>query len=118
MIDMLKMILGFIALVFGAVGIFVPILPTTPFVLLAVGCFSCNHSIQKKILSIPFVAEYYESYTQRKRLTKKTLICTLVFLWTMLGISAVLMSSLRLTVLLGFIGIGVSIHVIIMAQRR
>ncbi len=37
---MLWLIGGWLALAIGLIGIFVPLLPTTPFVLLAAGCFS------------------------------------------------------------------------------
>lgn len=36
----LWLLAGWISLLLGIVGIFVPLLPTTPFVLLAAGCFS------------------------------------------------------------------------------
>ena len=33
---------GFLLLALGAVGIVIPVVPTTPFVLLAAGCFSAS----------------------------------------------------------------------------
>lgn len=117
LILILKIVVGFVALSLGAIGIFLPILPTTPFILLAVGCFSSTPSIQKRVLKIPFVREYHESYRERKSLSNQTVAVSLIFLWSMLLLSAVLTSDLLITSLLFVVGACVTVHILYLANR-
>ncbi len=110
--------LGFIFLVFGAIGILVPVWPTTPFVLAAVGCFSSAPRIRARIISIPFFREHVENYEHRRGLTRKTFIISMVWLWGMLILSAALIRSLWSLLLLAVVGITVTIHLVWMAKAK
>ncbi len=114
--QILKLALGFIALIFAFIGIFLPILPTTPFVLVSVSCFSAHPKIRRKILNISFFNEYYLSYVEKRPLKVQTLVFSLCFLWAMLILSAVLVDKFYICVILGFVGICVSIHIIIISR--
>lgn len=113
-----KPILGFVALSLAAVGLFFPVLPTTPFVLLAVGCFSTTPKLRAKVLKIRFVREYYDSYTAGEKLRQKTVATSLVFLWLMLGISMLLTNTLWVVLLLSAVGIAVTTHILWIAGGR
>lgn len=109
---------GFIFLVFGAIGILVPVWPTTPFVLAAVDCFSSAPRIRARIISIPFFREHVENYEHRRGLTRKTFIISMVWLWGMLILSAALIRSLWSLLLLAVVGITVTIHLVWMAKAK
>lgn len=49
-INYIVLALGWIFVLIGAIGVFVPLLPTTPFLLLAAGCFSYASPKLKKWL--------------------------------------------------------------------
>ncbi|MGI6576960.1 MAG: DUF454 family protein [Eubacteriales bacterium] len=46
--------LGLLFLVLGAIGLFVPVWPTTPFVLLSVACCSSAPRVRALIMQFPF----------------------------------------------------------------
>ena len=111
-------ILGFAMLAIGAIGLLLPIWPTTPFVLVAAACFSGNPKLREKIMRIGFFKEYIDNYTQRKGLTRKTVLTSLLFLWGMLLISAILIQTWWIILLLGSVGTAVTIHIIYIARPK
>lgn len=117
-IIMLKIIVGFVALLLGMIGLFLPVWPTTPFVLLAIGSFSSTPAIQKRVLRISIFREYYESYTQKNGLQKKTVVVSLTFLWTMLVLSMILVSKLLITTVLLIVGAAVTAHILWIAKGK
>lgn len=104
--------IGLLLLGIGAIGIFLPILPTTPFVLGAVGCLSGTPRLRNRIIKIPVIREYIENYKNKKGLPVKTVVSSLVFLWGMMLISIIVVNKPWLTVLLALIGIAVSVHIV------
>lgn len=110
--------LGVFFLVLAFLGIFLPVLPTTPFVLLSAWLLSCNPRMLAKAMKIPFFREHYENYKDRKGISRKTLIRSLVYLWATMAVSMVLVGRLWLTCLLAFIGICVTIHLVHMSRAR
>ena len=111
-------VVGFLLLGLGVVGVFVPVLPTTPFVLAGVSCLSGTPRLRKKVLSIKFFHEYYENYEKGSGLPKKTVIKSLVFLWGMLSISMLVMAKFWVYCLLTFIGVCVTTHILHISKPR
>ncbi|SHO44717.1 YbaN family protein [Anaerocolumna xylanovorans] len=114
----LLLVLGFILLGLGTIGIFLPILPTTPFVLAAAGCFSGNKRMSAWLHKSRFFSDYITSYKKHKGLQKSTVIKSLVFLWTMMGISVICMKTLWASICLPVIGIAVTVHILYMARPK
>lgn len=114
----IKTCFGFLFLVLGAVGVFMPIWPTTPFVLLCVACFSSTPRIKNLIMKISFFREHIENYNQRKGLSHKTTCISLIWLWGMLIISALMTQKIWIYILLFFIGFAVSNHILFMAKAK
>lgn len=110
--------LGFSFLGLGAVGLLLPIWPTTPFVLASFACFSASFKHRARILRISFFRAYIENYEHGKGLSKRTFWISLIWLWGMLVLSMIITRTLWLTLLLTFIGLAVTIHIIWVSKAR
>lgn len=110
--------LGFVFLGLGAIGILLPVWPTTPFVLVSVACFSSSPRIKTRIMKISFFKEHIENYEHRTGLSGKTFWISIVWLWTMLLLSMFLVGNLWTTLLLLFIGTAVTCHILCMSKAR
>ncbi len=104
---------GHISLFLGIIGIFVPLLPTTPFLLLAAACFfRGSDPLYQWITHHRLFGNYIKQYYQYRAVSKATKILALVLLWTTIGYSAAFVvptAWLRLLILA--IGIGVTVHI-------
>ena len=103
-------------LAFGVVGLFLPVWPTTPFVLVASICFASNPALHARIMKIPFVGEYIRNYKERKGISKKTMVVSLIFLWAMLTLSALYIGRPSIMILLAIIGMAVTIHIVYVSR--
>jgi len=85
-------IAGTICVVLGAIGIVLPILPTTPFLLAAAACYyKSSEKMHRWLLNNKWFGEYIRNYKEGKGLTKKTKITALTVLWITIGFSTVFM---------------------------
>lgn len=109
--------LGCFLLILGVIGIVLPLLPTTPFVIGAAACFSSNPGLQKKMMGVPLFREYIESYQNKKGISRKTLISSLSFLWGSLTVSMLLLWHVWATIGLICVGVGVTMHLFRLWQR-
>ena len=65
-------VLGCISLILGVIGIFLPILPTTPFLLLTLYSFAQGSSrLERWFLETKLYQKYLKSFNERRALTKK-----------------------------------------------
>ncbi len=109
---------GFLFLGIGAVGLVVPILPTTPFVLVASACFTGNPAIRSRLLRVTFFREHLTNYQQRTGLKASTVGVSLAFLWVTLCVSMLLTRQLWCTLLLTGIGAAVTVHILCVAKPK
>lgn len=106
-------IIGCFSLILGVFGVFLPILPTTPFLLLAAYCF--NKSSKKFhyfILNNKIFGKYIRDYQEKKGITLKNKIIALWVLFISISFSITKISSKHLQIFLIIVFIGVSIHII------
>jgi len=81
-------VLGSISLLLGLIGIFVPGLPTTPFLLLTAGLYLKGSSrLYHILLSNKYLNHYITDYYKNNGLTVKTKIYTITFMWLMILLS-------------------------------
>jgi len=111
------LICGFVMLGIGAVGVFLPILPTTPFIIVAAGCFSASSpAIYRKLERSPFFGPYIKGIRDRTPIPRRTRIQGIVVLWVLLIISAVIVRSLPVIIILVAVGVGVTVHLILIRR--
>lgn len=110
----LLLIAGILAALIGFAGIFIPLLPTTPFLLLASWCFVRSSDKLDRILKEnKFLGPYIRNYREKKGITKRNKIYSLVFLWISLMASFYFSPDWWwLWAILIAVGIGVSYHII------
>ncbi|MCS6776846.1 MAG: YbaN family protein [Chloroherpetonaceae bacterium] len=78
---------GFVAL--GVVGLFVPLLPTTSFLLLASACYvRSSEKHYQRLLNSPVLGSLLRDYYQKRGVTVRTKVTALTVLWVALGYSA------------------------------
>ncbi len=108
----LYIILGVIFLSLGIIGVFLPILPTTPFLLLTSFCFlRSSKRLYNWLVNHRIFGVFIYNYLTYKSATRNTKIGTLVFLWASLFISSLFISQLAIKLVLLAVGIGVTIHI-------
>jgi uncharacterized membrane protein YbaN (DUF454 family) len=88
----LWLIVGTICVVLGAIGIVLPVLPTTPFLLAAAACYyKSSPRMHRWLLNNRWFGEYIRNYKEGRGLTMKTKITALTMLWITIGFSTVFM---------------------------
>lgn len=66
-------IVGLISLMLGLIGIPLPVLPTTPFILLAAFCFAqSSPRFHKYLLTHPWFGTMIKDWQQHRRIARKT----------------------------------------------
>ncbi len=114
------LIAGFLSLALAILGIFLPILPTTPFLLLSALLFSkssqkwYNYLLQHKIFG-----KYITDFQVNRVIPLRVKIYSISFLWITILASAIFaVSQWWLRVLLVIIAIAVTIHILSFAHKR
>lgn len=103
---------GLVSVGLGVVGIFLPLLPTTPFLLLAAFLFiRSSDRLYVKLMEHPVLGTYIKNYVEEKGLPQKTKVIVLTLLWISIIVSMVLSGQLWVQFLLGCIAVVVTIHV-------
>ncbi len=107
------LIVGVISLFLGSIGIFLPILPTVPFYLLTVFCFSqSSEKLHNWFIGTNLYKKNLASYVQKKGMTKKTKFGILLSVTLLMGFGIVMMMRKALIIpcmIVGIVWIG---HVI------
>lgn len=118
----LLILIGCLSVAMAVAGIVLPLLPATPFLLLAAACFSrASPRLNNWLHHNRWFGPYLRSYQSGQGLPLHGKIGILVFLWLSLGSSAlwgVPRDMWAAQLLLLVIGIGVTIHLARMRTAR
>jgi len=98
----------------GIVGIFVPVLPTTPFLLISATLYAkSSKSFYNWLVNNKILGRYIKNYREGKGIPLKLKIITIALLWITIGCSAIFAIDIFwVRVMLVIIAIGVTIHII------
>ncbi len=102
-------LLGTLSLCIGIIGIVVPGLPTTPFILLTAGLYiKSSDRLYQKLIANRFIGSYISGFQTNKGMTRKAKLFAFSTMWFMIAISCLFFISpfaLKLFVsTIGFIG--------------
>ena len=105
---------GTICVALGVLGIFVPLLPTTPFLLLAGVCYArSSPRLLHWLHHNRWFGRYIRNYREGRGIPLREKILTLAALWLTIGISiAFFVPLLWVKALLALIAAGVTIHLL------
>lgn len=105
---------GMLCLVVGTIGIFLPILPTTVFYLLAAAAFArSSDRLYNWIMNHRLFGRLIRNYRLYHAVPMQTKVISLAFLWLTIGASAIFAAhQWWLRALLVVIAIGVSWHIL------
>ncbi|WP_409265694.1 YbaN family protein [Massilia sp. BHUDP2] len=102
---------GVLALLLGILGLFLPLLPTTPFLLLASWCFARgSERLHRWLLSHPVFGEYLRNFEAGRGIPLKAKVLATVMLWGSLLLAMRRFDDPAIPALLALMGAGVSIY--------
>ncbi len=85
---------GIISLGLGILGAFLPLLPTTPFLLLSAACFvRSSEKLYNWLMSHKLLGPYIQSFREGKELPLKTKLVIIAFVWLSIGFTALFVMS-------------------------
>ena len=115
----LYMISGILLVIIGVIGIFLPVLPTTIFLILASACFvKVLPKANEWLRNHKILGAYLRNYQDKSGLTIKAKIFNILFLWIMILSSAFIFTDeLFIRLLLHAIAIGVTIHLLLVKTK-
>ena len=104
---------GTISLGLGIIGIFLPILPTTPFLLLAAACYArSSKRFYDWLLNNKWFGIYIKNYQQGKGIPFKVKVISISVLWiTILTSTFFFITMLWMKFVLIFVAIAITIHI-------
>ena len=113
-IRLLLIIAGTICLALGLIGIFLPILPTTPFLLLAAACYArSSKRFYHWLINNKWFGSYIKNYREGKGIPLKGKIMAISLLWITILISAIFFIKIFfINLLLIVIAFLVTLHII------
>ncbi|MBN2239455.1 MAG: YbaN family protein [Dehalococcoidales bacterium] len=111
---------GTVSLTLGIIGIILPVLPTTPFLLLAAFCYiRGSQRLHSILLNNRFIGRYISNYLEGKGMSAKMKIWTLILLWVSLLLTIFLFTDiLWIKITLAVILAGVTIHILLIKTAK
>ncbi|MCK9613446.1 MAG: YbaN family protein [Bacteroidales bacterium] len=104
----------------GILGIFLPLLPTTPFLLLAAACYArSSEKFYHRLLNNKWFGIYIKNYREGKGIPLKVKISAISLLWLTIVLSAIFATdNLFIRIILLVIATGVTLHIAFIRNKK
>ncbi|MDP2807758.1 MAG: GNAT family N-acetyltransferase [bacterium] len=110
---------GLVSLGLGVIGIFLPLLPTTPFLLLSAFCFvRSSPRLYDWLTGHRVFGAYIHDYLKYRAVPLKTKIFAVILLWAAIGVSIFILPNMIVKIVLASVALGISIHILSLKTRR
>ena len=110
---------GFLAVALAIVGVFIPGLPTVPFLLVALFCFErSSKKYHDMIMNNKYFGPVLQDYYSGKGLTSSVKIKAISFLSCGMAFSIYKIQNLHVRVTLAVVWLGVAIHIILLKTKK
>ncbi len=111
----LLLIGGTLSLGLGIVGMLVPVLPTTPFLLLTAYCYlRSSERMHAWLMNHRLFGSYIHNYMEYRAISSRARIISLIGLWASLAVSFILVAVPAVRWVLVLVGVGVSVHLLML----
>jgi len=116
---LLLLVSGWLLVVMALIGIILPLVPTTPLLLLAAICFAKSSArFYNWLYANRIFGKYLLDYKERKGIPAHVKVWSLLFLWISLIVSAYLLPFLWVRILLLVVGTAVTTHLLLIREKR
>jgi len=104
----------------GIIGVFIPILPTTPFLLLAAACYMrSSERFYQWLINNRIFGAYVRNYIEGRGMPVRTKIFTILLLWLTIGFSITFgVQNIVIRIVLICLAIGVTAHIGLIKKRK
>lgn len=115
----LLIILGSLFALLGAIGIILPLLPTTPFALLASACYTISSpKLARRLEASRILGSYLRHWRTGEGVPTRTKILAILYLWLGLAVSMAVAGRVVVYVILPIIGTAVTIHIALIRKKQ
>ena len=111
---------GTVCVALGVLGMFLPLLPTTVFLLMAAYCYSkSSERFHTWLLTNRWCGKYISNYKGGQGISMRQKVSTISILWVSIGVSIWLLGGgFWATLLLLAVAIGVTLHLVLLKTYR
>ena len=111
--------LGSIFLGLGVLGVFLPVLPTTPFVLLAGACYArSSERLHQKLLSNRVLGPSLRDWDENKSIGRPAKITAIVMIVASFSFTIYVMENLVVRIGLAALGVGLVVFLLMVRTSR
>ena len=115
----LFIVLGTIFVVIGVIGAFVPLLPTTPFLLLASACYARGSDrLHSWLMNHRFMGPYLRNIKEQRAMPMAAKVTTVTVLWISIAFSIIAIERLSVRAILVLTAICTTTYVLRMRTLR
>ncbi|MDU2236777.1 MAG: YbaN family protein [Fusobacterium periodonticum] len=110
---------GFLAVALAIIGVFIPGLPTVPFLLVALFCFErSSKKYHDMIMNNKYFGPVLQDYYSGKGLTSSVKIKAISFLSCGMAFSIYKIQNLHVRIALAVVWLAVAIHIILLKTKK